>query len=399
MEQSHLVSAAMKLHYVTELNTYILSGKGDFLFHHETISLPSFMPGYEQSDIVNLHWQMDKEESKLYHYTNEWGLNYLGQPFTMDGGYSVIIGPFLDMTPNFFSLSREFNLSSHESEELRSVCSQLQVLSLEKENGFSNLLRQFEQLADDSPPTRLQAEKSEEFKAIEKDISEMNREAELVKLRYKVEGEFMYAVELGQKEKAQKLINSNNMLFSFSDRFPNQPIRRVKNLAIVLNTLLRTAVSKSKVPSILIHRLSEKFAFEIEYTNKLSKLQQLYDQMIEEYCDLVRSSTLSDYSNVTQRAVEYLVNFYDKQIDKNELAEVCFTHPSHLSRKFKQETKMTITGYQQMLRINKAKYLLMNESISIEEIAWLVGYEDASYFTRVFKKETGYTPSKYKSLH
>nr|WP_306798758.1 helix-turn-helix transcriptional regulator [Oceanobacillus saliphilus] len=94
--------------------------------------------------------------------------------------------------------------------------------------------------------------------------------------------------------------------------------------------------------------------------------------------------------------MEHLLSYYDKQIDKNELADLCNTHPSHLSRKFKQETGMTITLYQQMVRINKSKHLLRTEDLSIEEIAWIVGYEDSSYFARVFKKDTGYTPSQYR---
>ncbi|MFC2947833.1 helix-turn-helix domain-containing protein [Virgibacillus sediminis] len=396
MKHSQLISAAMKIHHVTNLNIYILNQKGDFLFHHEDIAIPPFMPGYQQSDVLDFIKQIDETKEQLYYYTNDWGLSYLGHYFTSEG-YSVILGPFLNTTPNFFNLSREFNLSSHESEELRSVCNQLQVLNIDKENSYGSILRQFERYTEETPPVRLHAKNYHQYHT-KTDISELNEEAELIKLRYKLEGEFMYAVEQGDKEKAKKLINSNNMLFSFSDRFPNQPQRRVRNLAIVLNTLLRTAAAKSHVPPVLIHRLSENYAFEIEYTNQLSKLYELYDEMIEEYSNLIMSSSLGKYSKVTQRAVEYLVSFYDKQIDKNELAEICFTHPSHLSRKFKQETNMTITGYQQMLRVKKAKYLLKNESISIEEIAWLVGYEDASYFTRVFKRETGYTPSKYKDM-
>jgi AraC-like DNA-binding protein len=80
------------------------------------------------------------------------------------------------------------------------------------------------------------------------------------------------------------------------------------------------------------------------------------------------------------------------------LAANNFTHPSHLSRKFKRDTGMTITAYQQNVRIHQAKHLLKNESIPIEEVSWMVGYEDSSYFTRIFKRDTGHTPSQFREL-
>lgn len=75
---------------------------------------------------------------------------------------------------------------------------------------------------------------------------------------------------------------------------------------------------------------------------------------------------------------------------------MCFVHPSHLSRKFKQDTGVSIKYYYQSIRIERAKYFLKTEGLSIEEISWLAGYEDSSYFTRVFKNLMNMTPSEHK---
>ena len=397
MEQLNLISAALKINLITNLNTYVIDSDENFIFHHEEISIPSFMPGANDEDILYLYHQIDLANNELYSYTNEWGLHYFGYSFSKEESYAVIIGPFMELTPNLFSISREYNLTGNESEELRNVCRQIQVVATDKANSFSSILQTFEILLEkDNKPNRIMANtKSKSYSSKSKRNNEQE-DADIVKMRYKIETEFMHAVEQGDKKKAMELINTNEMLLSFSDRFPNQPLRRVKNLAIVLSTLLRTAAIRSNVPAILVHRVSEKYAYEIEYTTQLSKLQQLNDDMVIEYTDLVRTNALFNYSTITRKTIEYLIGNYDRQIDKNELAALCFTHPSHLSRKFKQETNRTITDYQQMIRINKAKHLLKNETLPIEEIAWLVGYQDASYFSRVFKKETGYTPSQFK---
>ncbi|MCF3944130.1 helix-turn-helix domain-containing protein [Oceanobacillus alkalisoli] len=90
----------------------------------------------------------------------------------------------------------------------------------------------------------------------------------------------------------------------------------------------------------------------------MERFNQLGDEMVEEYCDLVNSFPLNKYSILIQTALEHIISFYNKKIDVEELAQITFTHPNHLARRFKEETGRTMTEYQQTLRINKAKYLL-----------------------------------------
>ncbi|QGS68563.1 AraC family transcriptional regulator [Oceanobacillus sp. 143] len=271
------------------------------------------------------------------------------------------------------------------------------MLTTDQANSFASMLRLFETMSEnESDQATIVADKSREAEYNRQTNTNLDEEAELVELRYIIEKDFMYAVEQGNKTEALNLINSGNLLFSFSERFPNQPIRRMKNNLIVMNTMLRIAARNSNVPTILIHRISEKYALQIENSSKLATLNQLHDNMIAAYCDLVSESALRHYSKTIQIAIEHIQTYYDQQLNMVEIAKACNTHPSHLSRSFKKETNMTITAYQQMLRMNRAKYLLETEPLTIEEIAWIVGYEDSSYFARVFKKETGSTPTAYR---
>lgn len=395
MEQSKIISTAMKIHHLTKLNTYVLNQNGEFLYHNKIISIPDFMPGSGEEDIMYLFEKIELQE-QLYSYLNNWGLHYLAYSFNDEiEVYTIIIGPYFDRTPNLYSLSREFHLSSRQYEDLRVICEKIFVLSSEKSSGFAGVLQQFKSMIEqEMTPIIVASDKNPPFH--ENAVNQSAEEASLVNFRYKTEKDFMHAVEQGDTETALELINSSNALFYFSERFPNQPLRRLKNLVIVLNTLLRTAAKNSHVSAILVHRISEKFAYEIENAEQLEVLYQLEDRMIVEYCELVKSNSLRTYSPMIQRVIEHLLRLYNKPINKEELAVRVSTHPSHLSRKFKEETKMTITAYQQMLRIKQAKHLLKSENLSIEEIAWIIGYEDPSYFARVFKKETGRTPSQYR---
>jgi two-component system, response regulator YesN len=387
----------MKIQHITNLNTYVFNQNRELIYHHEMISIPAFMPGSGKRDVLSLYDNM-KHTRKLYSYINEWDLHYFGYSFSKSKeACTIIIGPYFDKTPNLFSLSRDYHLTSAQSEDLKMISDKIYILTAEQAGSYGSVLQQFTNMMEqEMTPIVIVSDRISTPVHKKEDHFNVDEEGELVKLRYKTEKDFMHAVERGDKKEALQLINSKNMLFSFSERFPNQPLRRLKNIAIILNTLLRTSARNSDVPAIMIHRISEKFAYEIENANQVETLHQLEDRMIEEYCDVVISNSLSKYTNMTQRVIEYILSFYNKQINKEELAAKLSTHPSHLSRKFKEETNMTLTAYQQMLRIKQAKHLLKAENLSVEEIAYMIGYDDPSYFGRVFKKETGRTPSQYR---
>lgn len=388
----------MKIQHITNLNTYVFNQKRELIYHHENISIPGFMPGSGERDVLSLYDNM-KQTRQLYSYINEWDLHYFGYSFIKkEVSSTIIIGPYFDKTPDLYSLSRDYYLTSTQSEDLKLICDKIYVLTAEQASSYGSVLQQFTNMIEQEMiPIIIVSNKRTRPDHKKEDHFNVDEEGELVKLRYKIEKDFMNAVERGDKKKALQLINSKNMLFSFSERFPNQPLRRLKNVAIILNTLLRTSARNSDVPAIMIHRISEKYAYEIENANQVESLHQLEDCMIEQYCDLVISNSLSKYTNMTQRVMEYILSFYNKPINKEDLAAKLSTHPSHLSRKFKEETKMTVTAFQQMLRIKQAKHLLKKENLSVEEISWTIGYEDPSYFARVFKKETGRTPSQYRN--
>ncbi|WP_203247615.1 helix-turn-helix domain-containing protein [Sporosarcina beigongshangi] len=399
MNQLDIFSAAFKIHHLTNLNTYILDQNGEFIFHHETISIPVFMPGSKDEDIFNFYKKMTQND-QLYIFTNHWGLHYIGYSFSLESDYNIIIGPYLQLTPNLHHLTKTYQLNHDDSEDLTIFCNQVQLVGMEKALSFSSLLQLFNVIVEnDVLPKQIEQNKEHaETNNSNQQYNIIEDVGKVVDLRYKIEADFLHAVEQGDKAKALELFGPDNLLFSFSERFPNQPLRRLKNLVIVINTLLRTVAVKKKVPPILIHRTSEKFAVQIENKTRLVELRQLQNEMIEEYCELVISNSFVHYSKIIQEVIAYIMTYYNKRIDINELASLNFTHPSHLSRKFKQETNLTITAYQQQIRMHEAKHLLKNENLPIEEIAWRVGYEDSSYFARVFKQETGHTPSQFRII-
>lgn len=102
---------------------------------------------------------------------------------------------------------------------------------------------------------------------------------------------------------------------------------------------------------------------------------------------------------VAQSAVQYLKEHYSSNITLEKLAERAYLSPSYFSRLFKQETGMTALQMLQKIRIERACQLLRSTDLPISQIAEQVGYLDGKFFYKLFQKETGTTPGKYRTAN
>ena len=94
--------------------------------------------------------------------------------------------------------------------------------------------------------------------------------------------------------------------------------------------------------------------------------------------------------------MQFISQHFNDSLNLNTVANHVHLHPAYFSSIFKQSTGSTFKEYLNMVRIEESKRLLSNTNISIIEIAIATGFEDQSYFTKVFKKYTGITPKQYR---
>lgn len=100
-----------------------------------------------------------------------------------------------------------------------------------------------------------------------------------------------------------------------------------------------------------------------------------------------------------EQAVGYMQKNFSNDITLSEIAKMCSVSPEHLSRTFKKETGFGFSEYLTHLRLKEAEYLLKNSSLSITDVAYQCGFLDSNYFSVVFKKNYGTSPSgiRYKN--
>jgi transcriptional regulator GlxA family with amidase domain len=99
---------------------------------------------------------------------------------------------------------------------------------------------------------------------------------------------------------------------------------------------------------------------------------------------------------VVSRAQTRIELQYAQPLDYDRLAEQCGTSRRSLERRFKRATGLTPLGYLQQVRVEAAKRLLAEGVRSFDEITFLVGYEDISFFRRVFVRLAGLRPKEYR---
>jgi YesN/AraC family two-component response regulator len=107
-------------------------------------------------------------------------------------------------------------------------------------------------------------------------------------------------------------------------------------------------------------------------------------------------TTSAELKESTFKVIRYLHNNYHRRLSLKEIAKESGQSVSNLCRTFKEGTGVTVLEYLQNLRITMAKRLIEKTNYSIATVAKLIGMEDESYFSRIFKREVGTSPNRYR---
>lgn len=112
----------------------------------------------------------------------------------------------------------------------------------------------------------------------------------------------------------------------------------------------------------------------------------------------IPSKPENDEEPLVPRIATFIEQNYFMEIDMNMICDNIHYSRSYLSRVFKSEKGITIKEFLRDIRIGKAKNLLSGTSLSVQEVAKSVGIIDSLYFSRIFRQQTGYSPSEYRQL-
>jgi len=219
----------------------------------------------------------------------------------------------------------------------------------------------------------------------------------------------------GQQKEAQSEINTDLMCMRFSKlikdcdytRFSNEfnsyflqiiemgyTQRQIENMLIKLITNMATTIDGVLPTDVnnTIQSIYDICAFNIEYRVVLKQITETILQLCGQ-----SKRTAEAGKEAIEQIVEYLKTNFRNQISIEDLSNHFSFNSSYLIRLFNKYINVTPAQYVINLRIDEAKKLLKtNNMISLKQIAELCGYGDQHYFSRLFKKTTGMSPSVFR---
>lgn len=215
----------------------------------------------------------------------------------------------------------------------------------------------------------------------------------LIEQRYQAENHLMELIRQGRGQKAQMMLSQFS---SAALERRGEPARDIKNYTIIMNTLMRKAAEQAGVHPSYIDRLSSDFARQIEIAGDWDSFLVLWKEMARRYCLMVRRHSMKDFSPTVQKVISRIDFDLAADLSLKASAQALNVNPSYLSTLFKKETGETLTDFVNRRRMEHAAYLLTSTQLSVSSVALNCGISDDNYFTKLFKRFNGLTPTQFR---
>lgn len=132
-------------------------------------------------------------------------------------------------------------------------------------------------------------------------------------------------------------------------------------------------------------------------SRSFGQLHSLFYQIIVALNEGEKSKDIKNFS-VIEKGIRYIENDVSLLLSVREIADMCNVSQNYFCRLFKEYAGLTPQDYILNAKIEKAKILLRETSLSVFEVAGQAGFQDPSYFCRIFKRKTGVTPLKFRNF-
>lgn len=205
------------------------------------------------------------------------------------------------------------------------------------------------------------------------------------------EKELLTLVAVGDHERVNRHLNE---LLGQIIYVSGKNLATVKARVVELGTLLSRAVLDAGAPMQAVFELSKTFLVQVDQTDSVEALSISLSILLNRLTDVLQQS--SRHGDLMHKAVEYLHANFSQCVDLQSVAAHLRISPSYFSKVFKEEMGLSFVHYLNQIRVDRSKHLLRDRSVSLVEISGRVGFEDQSYFTKVFKKVAGMSPGRYR---
>ena len=234
--------------------------------------------------------------------------------------------------------------------------------------------------------------------------------AEIRKLVHKnAESRFMHTTYREELERFFYLAQGDEKAIELSDyilnadlqgRLSEDPLRNMKYLFVVNTGLATRFAIESGAPQEVVYSSSDIYIRKADVAKSIEEILKLnHDYWVYLVRLVCESRNAEQYSKPIVQCIDYITSFFNTKVTLEDLSGVTGLSPNYLASLFKQETRMTVGEYLTKFRIDSACALLTQTDYDYLQIALSLGFCTQSYFTKVFREQTGATPRTYRLKH
>lgn len=336
-----------------------------------------------------------------YIYFCPMGLTCFVSPIVGSRGSAakITVGPFLMVELEdyvAYELEQRLKLDNTAIHSLLPTLEQIPQVAPERVSALSNLLFMAVSFMNNvSVANRMLDDQNSEFMQgqVSEYILELKRGEALPQYPLATERELVAAIAESDKPKAQRLLNElfGYILFSSGGDFA-----RIKTRVYELLVVISRAATDAGAAPDKTFELTHQFVTSTQKVTNIDDLSYQLARVMNRFIDSIFSFQSLKNADIMQKTLQHLRRHYAEKITLESMAGMVHLSPSYFSKIFKKETGYNFNTYLNMLRIEKSKKLLQYEDVRVIAIASLVGFEDQSYFTKVFKRLTGISPHQYR---
>lgn len=207
-----------------------------------------------------------------------------------------------------------------------------------------------------------------------------------------LENELLDSISHLDREKANRCLNELlGYIFFMGGNFQLAK-SRISELLVLISRAAITGGADAQTMLLMTHdylQIIPRITSMDELCSWLAKAMNRFMDNLFQFADV-------KHANVIHHATQYIRAHYAEKITLDNVAREVYLSPTYFSRIFRQETGVTFNAYLNAVRIEQSKKLLNDPSVRLIDISLMVGFDNQSYFTKVFKKITGLSPLQYR---
>lgn len=228
-------------------------------------------------------------------------------------------------------------------------------------------------------------------------INHYNQEPIVPPYPYELERKLHMMVKTRNQEGAKQVLYE---LEGYETLFHGNNFPKLRMRFLHLCALMSRAAMAGGAADSIVCDLADHFMLHLCELRTVPEISTCLRESLDAYFNAMFFDVAASNTEMIRKAISYINNHFHTGITLQSIANYLHLNPAYFSFTFHQMIGKTFKEYLTQVRIEQSKLLLTTTDYSMLNIALSVGFEDQSYFTRVFREYTGTTPAKYRQqLH